>query len=419
MTTHNLIKHTPFSITSKNFGLINHGRITFFYYPFLLFLLSVHVTAQNSSSFPPPYPYNPNNVEPRFNLRMVVVMVLLIAVFFILGFISVYTRQCSENRVGANLAFGIGTPPRGGLDPSVIETFPTFIYSTVKSLKLGKDSLECAVCLNEFEDDETLRLIPKCDHVFHPDCIDHWLISHSTCPVCRANLVSKPGETSHNTLVQILNSDIESGQSELSHVSDERSIQVNEDRCRDSESPKVNLIGEIKKSTSDQSHPPRSKSTGFRSQSNGWLFNEFIRRSFSTGNSLIRTGENVERFTLRLPDGVRTQLMNYALNRTNSTSTMLPRVESGRRGYRSRSVDIGRQHSNSYNERSDRLLFSLMPPFIYRTSSVRTHQGMASYDVAKTFTSDSSRKLLPLDHLSGGDNVGERSCDPLRPENQV
>ncbi|KAH1110281.1 E3 ubiquitin-protein ligase ATL6 [Glycine max] len=52
--------------------------------------------------------------------------------------------------------------------------------------KLGKGTLECAVCLNEFEDTETLRLIPKCDLVFHPECIDEWLPSHTTCPVCRA-----------------------------------------------------------------------------------------------------------------------------------------------------------------------------------------------------------------------------------------
>uniref|UniRef100_B9I7Y4 Uncharacterized protein n=1 Tax=Populus trichocarpa TaxID=3694 RepID=B9I7Y4_POPTR len=37
--------------------------------------------------------------------------------------------------------------------------FPTLIYSVVKGLKIGKDALECVVRLNEFEDDETLRLI--------------------------------------------------------------------------------------------------------------------------------------------------------------------------------------------------------------------------------------------------------------------
>lgn len=53
----------------------------------------------------------------------------------------------------------------------------------------GRGTLECAVCITEFDDDkETRRLLPGCDHVFHADCIDEWLRFHSSCPVCRANL---------------------------------------------------------------------------------------------------------------------------------------------------------------------------------------------------------------------------------------
>ena len=59
---------------------------------------------------------------------------------------------------------------------------------------IGKEKLECAVCLREFEDDETLRLIPKCDHVFHTECIDVWLASNVTCPLCRTDLRLSSGE---------------------------------------------------------------------------------------------------------------------------------------------------------------------------------------------------------------------------------
>ncbi|KAI8025107.1 RING-H2 finger protein ATL11 [Camellia lanceoleosa] len=77
----------------------------------------------------------------------------------------------------------------------MIGTFPTFMYSVVNGLKIGKGALECAICLNEFEDVDNLILIPKCDHVFHPECIDAWLNSHVTCPVGRADLIPQPGET--------------------------------------------------------------------------------------------------------------------------------------------------------------------------------------------------------------------------------
>jgi hypothetical protein len=47
-----------------------------------------------------------------------------------------------------------------------------------------QEGLECAVCLSRFEDADILRLLPKCKHAFHLDCVDTWLISHSTCPLC-------------------------------------------------------------------------------------------------------------------------------------------------------------------------------------------------------------------------------------------
>ncbi|TKY58537.1 RING-H2 finger protein ATL29 [Spatholobus suberectus] len=85
-------------------------------------------------------------------------------------------------------------PPRG-LDPSLLQVFPTFLYSSVKDLRKEKYSLECAICLLEFEEDNMLRLLTLCCHVFHQDCIDLWLRSHKTCPVCRRDLDSPTEET--------------------------------------------------------------------------------------------------------------------------------------------------------------------------------------------------------------------------------
>ncbi|KAF3452742.1 hypothetical protein FNV43_RR03175 [Rhamnella rubrinervis] len=69
-----------------------------------------------------------------------------------------------------------------GIDRSVVESLPVFRFG---SLLGQKDGLECAVCLTRFESTEVLRLLPKCKHAFHVECVDTWLDAHSTCPLCR------------------------------------------------------------------------------------------------------------------------------------------------------------------------------------------------------------------------------------------
>lgn len=73
-----------------------------------------------------------------------------------------------------------------GLQPSVINAITICKYKRGDGLVEGA---ECSVCLNEFQEDETLRLLPKCNHAFHIPCIDTWLRSHTNCPNCRAGIV--------------------------------------------------------------------------------------------------------------------------------------------------------------------------------------------------------------------------------------
>ncbi|GLJ39542.1 hypothetical protein SUGI_0807980 [Cryptomeria japonica] len=75
-----------------------------------------------------------------------------------------------------------------GLERVVIESFPIFSYSLVKRLKSQAKCSDCAVCLSDFAEEDMLRLLPKCSHAFHPECIDGWLFTHTTCPVCRTSL---------------------------------------------------------------------------------------------------------------------------------------------------------------------------------------------------------------------------------------
>ncbi|KAL2611328.1 hypothetical protein R1flu_023020 [Riccia fluitans] len=75
------------------------------------------------------------------------------------------------------------------LDTSVINNLPLVIFSSESFLGMNLDS-ECAVCLSPFEVREELRLLPNCKHMFHPSCVDNWLRSHPTCPLCRSTIIS-------------------------------------------------------------------------------------------------------------------------------------------------------------------------------------------------------------------------------------
>ncbi|CAN1281197.1 RING-H2 finger protein ATL2 [Linum perenne] len=69
-----------------------------------------------------------------------------------------------------------------GLEASVLKSLPVFVYSGDSEV----ESMECAVCLSEFEEKEIGRTLPQCKHSFHTECIDMWFHSHSTCPLCRS-----------------------------------------------------------------------------------------------------------------------------------------------------------------------------------------------------------------------------------------
>ncbi|KAJ1431156.1 Zinc finger, RING-type [Sesbania bispinosa] len=73
---------------------------------------------------------------------------------------------------------------------SVAHLIPTHKYHKKKqNMDVGDGDEDgiCAVCLGDFEEGEELRTLPECMHSFHVPCIDMWLYSHSSCPVCRAS----------------------------------------------------------------------------------------------------------------------------------------------------------------------------------------------------------------------------------------
>ncbi|KAK3156479.1 hypothetical protein QOZ80_2AG0107810 [Eleusine coracana subsp. coracana] len=79
----------------------------------------------------------------------------------------------------ARQAFGLVTTA------PTVRVPPAFAYA-------GCVSALCAVCLEDVQRGEAVRRLPACGHLFHRDCVDMWLHSHATCPLCRSDLVAPP-----------------------------------------------------------------------------------------------------------------------------------------------------------------------------------------------------------------------------------
>ncbi|KAE8727876.1 putative DNA binding protein [Hibiscus syriacus] len=156
----------------------------------------------------PPPPPPPFSVENHHILPYVIVFVSVVAgLILLLGYYVVIVKSCfgwwcwrnnrqspptqtdtwdqellDENRVDHPIWF-ITTV---GLQQSVINSITVCKYRKGEGLIEGT---ECSVCLNEFQEDERVRLLPKCNHAFHISCIDTWLRAHTNCPLCRSQIV--------------------------------------------------------------------------------------------------------------------------------------------------------------------------------------------------------------------------------------
>ncbi|KAL5229416.1 hypothetical protein ABZP36_028192 [Zizania latifolia] len=126
----------------------------------------------------------------------------LLAILFILCMIRWYlvwrssaAHRRQDSGAADEAAPGSATKKRSpGLDADAIAALPEFAYKREEGGGEDEDEdeereRECAVCLCTMADGEAARRLPRCMHLFHRGCVDVWLREHSTCPVCRVEVV--------------------------------------------------------------------------------------------------------------------------------------------------------------------------------------------------------------------------------------
>jgi len=64
--------------------------------------------------------------------------------------------------------------------------------STRKALYTTTISTTCSICIDEFEQGEKIRLLPRCGHGYHTECILPWLTERQgCCPLCKTSVLEK------------------------------------------------------------------------------------------------------------------------------------------------------------------------------------------------------------------------------------
>ncbi|XP_049763066.1 RING finger protein 44-like isoform X1 [Schistocerca gregaria] len=82
-----------------------------------------------------------------------------------------------------HLAERLGEAKPRGLAKIEIEQLPSYKFNADTH---HGDQTSCVVCMCDFEARQMLRVLP-CSHEFHAKCVDKWLKSNRTCPICRGD----------------------------------------------------------------------------------------------------------------------------------------------------------------------------------------------------------------------------------------
>jgi hypothetical protein len=106
--------------------------------------------------------------------------------------VSLYTHLARRRD---DLALAAAATAAGGGDESSEELLPlsraapgipAFMYTRLvrHSGRGAAGWTECAVCLGAIQVGAMVKLLPSCGHAYHRNCIDLWLSSRPTCPLC-------------------------------------------------------------------------------------------------------------------------------------------------------------------------------------------------------------------------------------------
>ncbi|KAF9206724.1 hypothetical protein BGZ49_001935 [Haplosporangium sp. Z 27] len=104
----------------------------------------------------------------------VIIFIILSPAFVVLFLFFIWKLRMRQQRL-ADLA-----------PAEVVNNLPIKVF--FKSKVKDNDPVECVICLEDYVDEDELRILP-CRHQYHVACIDNWLTNRKKfCPICKRDI---------------------------------------------------------------------------------------------------------------------------------------------------------------------------------------------------------------------------------------
>jgi E3 ubiquitin-protein ligase ATL10/75/76/77/78 len=136
------------------------------------------------SSSPKPSYVNEATFDPDRLVVFAVVALLCLLIFVIALYWLLRCLLRCRGRMVLDSSEGVANT---GLKKAAMKALPTTVYTATS--KPRPVPTDCPICLAEFAEGQKIRVLPRCNHGFHVECIDKWLVCHSSCPMCRHCLI--------------------------------------------------------------------------------------------------------------------------------------------------------------------------------------------------------------------------------------
>ncbi|CAD5193656.1 E3 ubiquitin-protein ligase ATL4-like [Musa acuminata AAA Group] len=146
-------------------------------------------------SLPPQPPTNSSSVS--LSVSLIIIAAIIVFVVLASFFIHLFLRFLSCRRGSSVAALPLPLDRSRSASSSAAAAAANFVpFDQEKANSLPvyslaaspKSSPDCAVCLSPLRRHDELRLLPACRHAFHSSCVDPWLQTTPSCPLCRASV---------------------------------------------------------------------------------------------------------------------------------------------------------------------------------------------------------------------------------------